>query len=46
MGNSVELVETHLIGLFAKGENRGRPVIVRVQTYVLRIEMTNSKWPR
>ena len=34
MGNSGELVKTHLIGLFAKGENRGRSVIVRVQTYV------------
>ena len=34
MANSGELVKTHPIGLFAKGENRGRPVIVRIQTYV------------
>ena len=34
MANSGEVVKTHLIGLFANGENRGRPVIVGVQTYV------------
>ena len=34
MANSGELVKTHLIGLFAKVENRGRPVIVRAQTYM------------
>ena len=40
MGNSGELVKTHLIGLFAKGENRGRPVIVQVQTYVVTLYTT------
>ena len=35
MANSEELVKIHLIGLFAKGENRAHPISVRVLTYVI-----------